>query len=230
MKFALKADQRVEATPNANGVCPCCGTEMIAKCGIRKVWHWAHKTTKTCDHWWESETQWHRNWKNCFPKEWQEVIHVVEDGEKHNADVKSPLGIVLEFQHSRLDDSEREARENYYENLVWVVDGARLKTDRIKFDRYPTLTHLSYPTLLSEPVPVNIFPSFYHWCMSTRPVFFDWRDKLFCLLPQREPSGNRLMFSMSHSDFCSIIQNAVISNLDFETIIRSDPKFELLKY
>ena len=39
MKFALQADQRIEATPNALGVCPCCGTEMIAKCGNRKVWH-----------------------------------------------------------------------------------------------------------------------------------------------------------------------------------------------
>ena len=35
MKFALRADQRIEATPNALGVCPCCGTEMIAKCGNR---------------------------------------------------------------------------------------------------------------------------------------------------------------------------------------------------
>jgi len=50
MKFALRADQRIEATPNALGVCPCCGTEMIAKCGNRKVWHWAHKTKQTCLH------------------------------------------------------------------------------------------------------------------------------------------------------------------------------------
>ena len=95
MKFALQADQRIEATPNALGVCPCCGTEMIAKCGNRKVWHWAHKTKQTCDHWWENETQWHRDWKDQFPVEWQEVVHKADDGEKHIADVKTPDGLVI---------------------------------------------------------------------------------------------------------------------------------------
>ena len=92
MKYALQSDERVEATPKAIGVYPCCGTEMIAKSGNRKIWHWAHKTKRTCDRWRENETQWHRDWKNCFPDEWQEVIHFSDDGEKHIADVKTPSG------------------------------------------------------------------------------------------------------------------------------------------
>ena len=92
MKYALQSDERVEATPKAIGVYPCCGTGMIAKCGNRQIWHWAHKTKRTCDRWWENETQWHRDWKNCFPDEWQEVIHFSDDGEKHIADVKTPSG------------------------------------------------------------------------------------------------------------------------------------------
>ena len=95
MKFALQADQRIEATPNALGVCPCCGTEMIAKCGNRKVWHWAHKTKQTCDHWWDNETQWHRDWKNSFPEGWQEVIHKADDGEKRHCQNKPPCPIGL---------------------------------------------------------------------------------------------------------------------------------------
>ena len=44
MKFALNADQRIEATPNA--VCSCCDTEMIAKCGIRWCFLRQIKTSK----------------------------------------------------------------------------------------------------------------------------------------------------------------------------------------
>ena len=125
MKFALQADQRIEATPNALGVCPCCGTEMIAKCGNRKVWHWAHKTKQTCDHWWENETQWHRDWKDQFPVEWQEVVHFAEDGEKHIADVKTSTGLVIEFQHSSIKREEIEARTHFYKNIIWIVDENR---------------------------------------------------------------------------------------------------------
>jgi len=55
-----------------------------------------------CDNWWENETQWHRDWKNHFPVEWQEVVQIAEDGEKHIADVKTSEGWVVEFQHSYL--------------------------------------------------------------------------------------------------------------------------------
>ena len=83
---------RITATPNAKGICICCGAEMIAKCGSIKVHHWSHKSRKHCDSWWENETQWHRDWKNQFPKEWQEVVHIADDGEKHIADIKTPEG------------------------------------------------------------------------------------------------------------------------------------------
>ena len=119
MKYALQADQRIEATPKAIGIFPCCGTDMIAKCGDRKVWHWAHKTKRTWDHWWESETQWHRDWKNRFPAEWQEVVHKADDGEKHIADVKTPDGLVIEFQHSYISPEERVSREDFYNNMIW---------------------------------------------------------------------------------------------------------------
>ena len=93
--------------------------------GDIKVWHWAHKSKKMCDHWWENETQWHRDWKNCFPEEWQEVVHFAEDGEKHIADVKTPSGLVIEFQHSAIKPDEQRSRELFYRNMIWIVDGTR---------------------------------------------------------------------------------------------------------
>jgi len=49
MRFALLNDKRIEATKGAKGVCPCCGSELVAKCGEIKVHHWSHK--KKCDDW-----------------------------------------------------------------------------------------------------------------------------------------------------------------------------------
>ena len=65
MKFALHGGKRVEAEANLKGaVCQVCKAEVIAKCGDIKIHHWAHKSKRKCDHWWENETQWHRDWKN----------------------------------------------------------------------------------------------------------------------------------------------------------------------
>lgn len=75
MRFALIDNKPTEAASGLNGgVCPGCGAPVIAKCGTHKVHHWAHKGVKMCDNWWEPETEWHRAWKNNFPKEWQEIF------------------------------------------------------------------------------------------------------------------------------------------------------------
>lgn len=135
MKYALVNNFKTEAKKGVKGTCPSCGTEVIAKVGQVKINHWAHKGRRTCDHWWENETEWHRAWKNNFPIEWQEVIHKDKsNSEKHIADVKTLEGIVIEFQHSLIDPNERIARNNFYQNIIWVVDALRRKRDKPKLE------------------------------------------------------------------------------------------------
>src|SRR3990167_9713877 len=122
MKYSLVHGGRSEAQPGLKGQCEICNSLTIAKCGDLKVWHWAHKGKRMCDLWWENETEWHRNWKNCFPTDWQEYIHTSESGERHIADVKTIKNWVIEFQYSHLNPEERQARSDFYEKLVWVVD------------------------------------------------------------------------------------------------------------
>jgi hypothetical protein len=76
MKYAIVEGQNTEAQPKLKGTCSYCGSKMIARCGRHKIWHWAYKSRAGCDPWWKSEGEWYRNWKNSFPVEWQEVIHV----------------------------------------------------------------------------------------------------------------------------------------------------------
>lgn len=124
MQLALVDGVRVEPFKGGRANCPMCQSAVVAKCGSRVVHHWSHLAQRNCDPWWENETQWHRDWKNRFPVECREVSHVAPDGEIHRSDVKSLTGIYIEFQHSPMSDQERASRENFYKNLVWVIDGS----------------------------------------------------------------------------------------------------------
>jgi competence protein CoiA len=129
MRYALVNGTRQEAQPKLRGDCPNCEREVVAKCGQQRIWHWSHLGKLECDHWWEPETEWHRSWKALFPQEWQEVVHIADGGERHIADVKTGLGLVVELQHSPIAPEERFSRESFYKSMVWVVDGKRHKRD-----------------------------------------------------------------------------------------------------
>lgn len=103
------------------------------------MWHWAHATKKHCDPWWENETDWHRSWKACFPLSWHEQIHFDTSGEKHIADVKTPAGLVIEFQNSPMSPDELSSREYFYQNMIWIINGATFA------DRFHVLGRLPRP-------------------------------------------------------------------------------------
>lgn len=175
MKYALVKGDRQEATPKGRGVCQCCGGETIAKCGKFKQHHWAHKSLKECDLWWENETEWHRLWKNEFPKDWQEIVHIDKvTREKHIADVKTAHGMVVEFQHSLLALDEVSAREKFYGNMIWIVDGLRNLQDGICFD-IGIRDRINDSTW--EFMWVGRGKIFQRWANTTKPVFLDFRSK-----------------------------------------------------
>ena len=154
MKFSLVNGIKTLPHPELRGHCPHCGAETISKCGRIKMWHWAHKTKEVCDPWWENETEWHRKWKNEFPNDWQEISHIDPDsGEKHIADVKADNGLVLEFQNSPMPIEEMKARESYYKNMIWIVNGARGDLD-------PSYFRLGLST---KPVQSNPLAYTLHW-------------------------------------------------------------------
>jgi len=129
---------------------------MIAKCGPRILHHWAHAGRRNCDTWWENETEWHRAWKNLFPEFCREISHIAPDGEIHRADIKTPTGIVIEVQHSAMTDAERQSREAFYNNLVWVIDGRAFRSN---FDIYHLL-----------PAPESEIAQDLVWSKASRPM------------------------------------------------------------
>jgi hypothetical protein len=137
MEFALVDGSRSEPFAGGRGTCPQCGASMIAKCGPRVIHHWAHFSRRNCDPWWENETPWHRAWKAKFPEDCREISHIAPDGEIHRADIKTPTGIVVEIQNSPMTDAERISREEFYGNLVWVINGEHFKNNFDIYHRLP---------------------------------------------------------------------------------------------
>lgn len=196
MRLALVNGIRTEAARGSKGICPSCGSELIAKCGERKINHWAHKGNRNCDPWWEPETEWHRLWKNNYSLEWQEVSIIDEStGEKHIADILTVHNLVIEFQHSHIDPNERAIREKFYKSMVWIVDGTRLKRDYPRFlKRKKEFRITEIESVFQVDYPEEVFPE--NWLQSSVPVIFDYngldsiaydntRNYLYCLFPIR---------------------------------------------
>jgi competence CoiA-like predicted nuclease len=119
MLLANVDGERVQATPGQRAACPLCGAPVIAKCGLIKVWHWAHEDLGDCDPWAESETDWHLAWKMQMPRV---EIAMEREGVKHRADAVAGNGTVIEFQHSSISGYDIVEREAFYRRMVWVFD------------------------------------------------------------------------------------------------------------
>lgn len=155
MQYANVHGRRVEATPGARGECPTCRGEVLARCGEINAWHWAHHNRSDCDSWAEGESEWHRTWKRRFPLRWREFVIG-----SHRADVKSPRG-VIELQASAISTADVANREDYYEEMVWLLDARDFKLDVRDRGRYVTF-RWKHPRKT--------------WWNARKPLFFDIGD------------------------------------------------------
>ena len=226
MKYALVNGERQEAQSSLSGKCPCCDSPVIAKCGKVRMPHWAHRGM--CDPWWEGETEWHREWKGLFPKEWQEVIHFAENGEKHIADVKTDQDYVIEFQHSYIRPEECQSREVFYKKIIWIVDGTRRLRDKDKF-----IDVWEQSKAIHSKIEARRLLGYFDecallrdWSDSTAPVFFDFRDDVLWLLLPKTIEG-RYIFRIKRSELISYLLPT--SQIRFEAILKSMDNFLLTK-
>jgi len=226
MRFALLNKERIEASKEAKGFCPCCGSDLVARCGEINVHHWSHK--KKCDdYWWENETEWHRNWKNKFPKEWQEIIQKDESGEKHIADIKTSNGWVIEFQHSAIKPEERRSRNKFYNKnsqLIWVVDCKRRKTDVKQFTNELSK---SFPT--TSPEILEVYEDsrlLKEWKNNDSYVFLDFGDtevsgsNFWCIFPITY-RGVAFIMRISRRKFIDYLNNNAFEKMFSQDVMKA---------
>jgi competence protein CoiA len=166
MQFANVDGRRELPTPKLKGTCPLCGDAVLAKCGTKKVWHWAHAGRLHCDPWWENETEWHRAWKGCFPANQREIVRFDAKGEKHVADVLTAGGVVLEFQNSAMSATEMAARESFYGEMYWIVNAQQFAS------RFEILWPLPSPdSAIGKDAVFSVGASPCFWRRSEQPNF-----------------------------------------------------------
>lgn len=119
--------------------CEECGTKLIAKNqGTEKCHHYAHKSDaaqsveqsqciKRNDCRRENQmSEWHRSWQERYPENQREIV-LKQNGKIFRADVvlKSSKTII-EFQHSKINDDDFHARNEFYTSLgyrvIWLFD------------------------------------------------------------------------------------------------------------
>lgn len=119
-------NQRIIPEKGKTGFCQICKNPVKAYCGEINIDHWRHVAEQNCDTWKEHESEWHREWKNKFPEDWQEVIIEINN-EKHIADIKTNNGLILELQNSSISKATIKERELFYQNIVWLINANTFK-------------------------------------------------------------------------------------------------------
>lgn len=162
MRYANNREgDKIEATPNVEAYCPGCKSKLLPKCGSINIWHFAHKNTD-CDTWYEPETKWHREWKDNYPKKWQEVVIG-----NHRADIVTDKNVVIELQNSSISKDEIVERERFYKKMIWILNGEKFR-DNLWFSEKPTYRtfHWKHPRKC--------------WWYATCPIYIDFgKDGIF---------------------------------------------------
>ncbi len=220
VKYAIVDGERAEARPRLRGVCQCCGGQTITKCGEHVVWHWSHRRREDCDPWWETETEWHRSWKDRFPLDWQEVAQFdPATGEKHIADVKTPHGLVVEIQNSPIRTDEMQSREEFYRKLVWIVNGDRRGADggsQTLDRRYFNMGRSGHP-IRYEPLAFSVewlgkSKLLHNWSKAAAEVFIDFGDGILWRLDGFEPNKIIVLDGASHVGTNAELQGELFTN------------------
>lgn len=221
MKFAVSEEgKKIEPTKRARGICPLCGEQVYARCGNKYAHHWAHLSGADCDSWSSPETQWHRKWKNLFPKNWQEITCKSDfSNEIHRADVKTDSGLVLEFQHSKIEESDKLARELFYKDMFWIVDLSR-KIERKRFQKRELVNNKITHNRLVCTNADDVFPE--EWLNRNSIVIFDYLgleeqaecseyNELYCIIPTIGKKSYAYMLILNRNKFVEGIKDGTLS-------------------
>lgn len=134
MLYAIKDGIKIEASPNQQANCTGCGNAVRSYCGDIYTWHWKHDKKANCDEWFESESEWHLNWKKLFERENTEV-RISKDDTWHIADIYTNSKVVIELQYSAIDKRVIELREDFYgDRMFWLLHPQRLDLKPVNLD------------------------------------------------------------------------------------------------
>lgn len=222
LRYALvngikKEPQKDENGGTLHGKCPHCGEEVVAKIYQDRMSHWAHLNSEFCDKWWENKTEWHIQWQDLFPKEWHEKrINNKNGNDWHIADICTPDGLIVEFQHSHIKEEQQNEREQFYsantKGIVWVVNifGKRDVSKIIDIIPNDVINGIQKGGWMTQLGSLTAFPK--QWRSSKHIVFYDVQSdsKRYLLCIRLCMVGYKQMiflFGIPYEEFSQIVYN-----------------------
>jgi competence CoiA-like predicted nuclease len=111
MLFGIDGNgDRILALKNHVAFCPCCGEELIPKCGLINARHWSHKKNSNCNLY-KPETEWHIALKEYALRQGCEIEKRIGN---NIADIYIPSkNCVVELQNSTITGNEIIERTNH---------------------------------------------------------------------------------------------------------------------
>ncbi|AYV84422.1 MAG: hypothetical protein Hyperionvirus25_8 [Hyperionvirus sp.] len=149
------------------------GKQLVAKKGNIKIHHYAHKYAADRDSWLDPQmTAWHWSYQEICNR--NNIEYRIEKNDVlHIADIYND-GLIIELQHSPIDDKTIKERESFYNNMIWLFDYTNQK-GTILFDADQLLKiktiqkHTTKPTFYDVGTHILRFlaPSNDHcfWCL-----------------------------------------------------------------
>lgn len=139
----------IRPNPKSRALCPSCKKTVIAKCGDKMSWHWAHEVDGNCEK--KNKGPWHSRMQSMFDIKNCEVSFTY-NGETRRADVVQG-DCVYEFQDSHITQDEITARDKFYRSLgkyvAWII---RASTPKKK-----ALITIGEPPRANNPLGLKMF-------------------------------------------------------------------------
>lgn len=213
--------------------CNVCNNIIIGKKGGINAHHYAHINTKCIinrDK--DSKTKWHMMWQNIAKKQYLEKI-INKEKKIHIADIINEDNVVIEVQHSNLSEEEIKERENFYDNMIWILDAS----DFIKKDKKDNTDYLVLKSSCIFYTNNNYYLVKFtnkFWCKMNKKKYVDMGDGMYEIIKY---IGNNFYIckNIKYIDFLNLYyKNILILNSeDTNDIIISHhkkrKKFILLK-
>ena len=119
MRIALDLNsERITPLPGQRTFCPCCKSEVNAKCGKVNAWHWAHLPGALLQRTCIPFSAWAAHWKSLVEPDECEI----RDGD-YIIDILDRFRRPILLRDTTPDVCEIHDYENRYPNLVWLIDG-----------------------------------------------------------------------------------------------------------
>jgi len=113
--------EHIGPTSGSRAYCTTCGATVIARCGIQRIHHWAHKSNTSCSAITEPESEWKHAWRQIFKQDNCEVTinNVFFDAKGYN---DTPIMLRV----TAMDNDQAMELQGQFPNMIWIFDTQNL--------------------------------------------------------------------------------------------------------